>query len=307
MDLTRAMTIFVRVAQLGGFTRAAQSLRLSAPVVTAQVKQLEAHLGTTLLQRTTRRVRLTTDGAAYLPRAERLLQELAELESSVRGAAQVPSGLLRVDVPAAVGRHVIAPALPAFFRKYPDVVLELGSSDRPVDLLRENVDCVVRGGPALDESLIARRLPPLPIVTCASPDYLRRKGRPRHPDDLTSHQAVHFFSPRRPSEPTFDFSRDGVDLVVPVRAQVSCNDADTFVACALAGLGLIQQPVNTVVRQLLETGRLVRVLPEWDAGQLPLAVLYPADRHLSPRVRAFVEWVVSLYQPRGTRAPKVKA
>ena len=292
MDLIRSMEAFTRVARLGGFTPAARALDVSNATVTSLVQQLEGHLGVELLHRTTRRVTLTTDGAAALERVERLLQDVQELSDGVRGATRAAKGRLRVDVPASFGRHVLAPALPRFFAKYPGIQLELGSSDRPVDLLREGVDCVVRGGPAVDESLVAKKLKTLPVLTLAAPAYLRKHGTPKTPRELSKHRAVNFFSPRSGEVFAFDFARDGETLEVPIAHAVACNDADTMLACGVAGLGLLQAPRSAHVELLLRTRQLVRVLPEWDSGTLPLHVLYPPTRHLSARVRAFVDWLV---------------
>jgi LysR family transcriptional regulator, regulator for bpeEF and oprC len=292
MDLIRSMEAFTRVARHGGFTPAARALDVSNATITSLVQQLEAHLGVELLHRTTRRVTLTTDGAAALERVERLLQDVQELDESVRGATRAAKGRIRVDVPAAFGRHILAPALPQFFAKYPGIQLELGSSDRPVDLLREGVDCVVRGGPAFDESLVAKKLKALPIITCASPVYLRKYGIPKTPSDLSKHRAVNFFSPRSGEVFTFDFERAGEALEVPVAHAVACNDSDTLLACGVAGLGLLQTPRSAYVERLLRTKQLVRVLREWDSGTLPVFVLYPPTRHLTARVRAFVDWLV---------------
>lgn len=292
MDLLRSMDAFRQVARQGGFTAAANQLRVSNATVTTLVQHLEAHLGVTLLNRTTRKVSLTTDGAAALERVERLLQDVKELEDGVRGATRSAKGRLRIDVPAAFGRHVLAPALPRFFARHPGVQLEVGSSDRPVDLLREGVDCVVRGGTVFDESLVARRLKALPVVTLAAPSYLRRHGTPKTPEDCRRHRAVNFFSPRTGEVFTFDFERDGAATEVALPHAVACNDSDTFLACAVAGLGLIQTPRSAHVETLIRSRALVRVLPEWTCGSLPLFVLYPPTRHLSARVRAFVDWLV---------------
>lgn len=292
MDLIRSMDAFARVARLGGFTPAARALDVSNATVTSLVQQLEAHLGVALLHRTTRRVTLTTDGAAALERVERLLQDVQELHDGVRGATRAAKGRVRVDVPAAFGRHLLAPALPRFFAKYPGIQLELGSSDRPVDLLREGVDCVVRGGPAVDDSLVAKKLKTMPIITCASPGYLRRHGTPKTPGELSKHRAVNFFSPRTGEVYAFDFERNGEAFEVPVPHSVACNNGDTLLTCGLAGLGLLQTPRSSFVEGLLRTKQLVRVLPEWDSGTLPIFVLYPPTRHLTARVRAFVDWLV---------------
>lgn len=292
MDLLRALDAFRHVARQGGFSAAADTMRVSNATVTTLVQQLEAHLGITLLHRTTRKVSLTTDGAATLERVERLLQDVQELEDGVRGATRASRGRVRVDVPAAYGRHVLAAALPRFFAKYPHITLELGSSDRPVDLVREGVDCVVRGGPVIDETLIARRLKSLSIITAAAPGYLRRHGTPRTPEDCRRHRAVNFFSPRSGEVFAFDFAQGERTIEVPIPHAVACNDSDTLLGCAVSGLGLVQTPRSAYVESLLRARKLVRVLPEWDCGTLPVFVLYPPTRHLSARVRAFVDWLV---------------
>lgn len=295
MDRLVAMQTFVRVAELGSFTKAAEGLKLPNATVSMRVAQLEEHLRVKLLSRTTRRVSLTEDGAAYLERVQRLLNELAETESQLAGAAQSPRGRLRVDVPAAAGRHVLAPALPAFFARYPEVLLEIGSSDRPVDLLAEGVDCVIRGGLTHDEGLVARPLGFFEVVTCAAPSYLAKRGTPTTPQDLHAHACVNFFSAKTGRVFSFDFERDGEKLEITGPHQVAANDADTYLEAGLAGLGIMQSPRTRRLQELLDTGRLVTVLTDWSAGQLPLAVMYPRNRHLSARVRVFVDWVVELY------------
>lgn len=295
MDRLVAMQTFVRVAELGSFTKAAEGLKLPNATVSMRVAQLEEHLRVKLLSRTTRRVSLTDDGAAYLERVQRLLNELAEIESHLAGAMQRPRGRLRVDVPAAAGRHVLASALPAFFVRYPEVVLEIGSSDRPVDLITEGVDCVIRGGLTHDDSLVARPLGAFEVVTCAAPSYLARRGTPAVPQDLHAHQCVNFFSAKTGRIFPFEFVRGGEKLEITGSHQVAANDADTYVEAGLAGLGVMQAPRTRQLQELLDTGRLTALLTDWSAGQLPLVVMYPRNRHLSTRVRVFVDWVVELY------------
>jgi LysR family transcriptional regulator, regulator for bpeEF and oprC len=295
MDKLTAMQTFVRVAELGSFSKAAESLKLPNATVSVRVAQLEEQLQTKLLARTTRRVSLTESGAAYFERAQWLLKELSETESQLMGAAQNPRGRLRVDVAASAGRHVLAPALPDFLSRHPGITLELGSTDRPVDLLAEGVDCVVRGGLVHDEQLVARRLGAFGVVTCASPSYLSRHGTPRSPNELRQHQAVNFFSAKSGRTFAFDFERDGQTLQVQMPHRVSANDADTHMALALAGLGVVQCPHTLVIKQHIEAGRLVPILGEWNAGSLALYVMYPRNRYLSASVRVFVDWIVALY------------
>lgn len=295
LDRFRAMEVFAHVVQFGSFTRAAEALHLPKARVSTLVQALEAHLGVKLLNRTTRRLHLTDDGTAYHQRAVALLQEMQDLEGELSRAVRNPAGRLRVDVPATVGRHVIAPALPAFFRQHPQMALELGSSDRPVDLIAEGVDCVIRGGLVHDDSLVARKLGHLPVLTCAAPSYLASVGTPTTLQDLDRHMFVNFFSAKTGRVFAFDFD-DGRGVQQISRPHWVCaNDADTYVAAGVAGMGLMQSPCNRIVREHLRAGRLRPVLPQWDAGSLTLNVLYPRSRHLSARLRAFVDWVAALY------------
>jgi LysR family transcriptional regulator, regulator for bpeEF and oprC len=300
MDKLRAMHTFALVAELGSFTKAANALQLPNASVSTLVAQLEAHLQTKLLARTTRRLSLTDDGAAYLERVQRLLTEVGELESQLRGAQTSPRGRLRVDVPAATGRHVIAAALPQFFDKHPDISIEIGSSDRPVDLVMEGVDCVIRGGDVRDESLVARKLGAFKVITCASPSYIKQYGAPLSVEELqTQHIAVNFFSAKTGKIFALDFGDPhGVNTAVQLQHRAAANDADTHVALTCAGLGLAQLPLTHYVKGLLDNGSLVQVLPHLDAGQLPLYIMYPRSRHLSARLRVFVDWVIQLYARR---------
>lgn len=296
MDRLRGMEVFVRVVELGGFTRAAEALRLPKGTVTKLVQDLEAELGVRLLHRTTRRVQVTDDGAAYFEGAQRLLRDLVELDAAVTGAAARPSGRLRIDVPAAAGRHVIGPALPDFCARYPDIVVEVGSTDRPVDLLAEGVDCVIRGGLVHDESLAARKLGQYEVITCAAPAYLEAHGTPRTLDELDRHVAVNFFSAKTGRVFEFDFERGAEKRSLMLRHTVAANDADTHRELALAGLGLAQVPYTRYVDDLVRAGRLVPVLTEWSGGRMPLYAMYLRNRHPSARLRAFIDWAVALYE-----------
>lgn len=295
IDRFKSMEVFVRVVELASFSRAATALHLPKGRVTTVIQDLETHLGVRLLHRTTRRLSLTDDGMLYHQRAVSMLQEMNELEAALGHAVVTPAGRLRVDVPAAMGRHMIAPALPDFFRRYPQVVLELGSSDRPVDLIAEGVDCVIRGGLVHDESLVARHLGALAVVTCAAPDYLRRHGTPATLADLEQHRFVNFFSAKTGRVFPFDFRRAGEAHQISRPHWVAANDTDTYIAAAVAGMGLMQSPANRVMREHLASGRLAPVLPDWNAGTLPIVALYPRNRHLTAKVRVFIEWAAELF------------
>jgi DNA-binding transcriptional LysR family regulator len=298
MDQFAAMRAFVRVVEAGTFTRAASLLGTPKPTVTKLIQALEAHLRTKLLNRTTRRVTVTPDGAAYYERAVTLLADLEELDGSMTLLQATPKGRLRVDVSVSLALLVIIPALPDFHARYPDIQIELGVTDRPVDLIGENVDCVVRAGQLRDQSLIARRIAELPLITCAAPSYLARFGEPRHPTDLGSgHLVVNYSYPSTGGAYPLQFVRNE-EIEVKGRYAVSVNDGNAFVAAALVGLGVIQVPVF-MVREHLDAGRLRPVLSEWKTDPLPLHVVYAPNRHLSNKLRVFVDWIADVFAGHG--------
>ncbi|WP_397454420.1 LysR family transcriptional regulator [Pseudomonas versuta] len=291
MDRFNAMLVFTRIVELGGFARAADSLQMPRASVTVLIKQLEAHLGVQLLHRTTRQVSPTLDGAAYYQRCVCLLSDLEEAEGLFRGSQ--PKGKLRVDMPAAVGRLVVFPALPEFTRRYPLIELEVGLSDRPVDLIREGVDCVVRGGLTMDDSLVARPLVMMDQVTCASPDYLQAHGVPQSLEDLSGHQVVEYFSSVSGKRYGLEFQAGDEVRLIDLPKQVSVNSAEGYLAACMAGYGLVQTP-HYHVAQLVREGRLQEVLGDCLPPRLALTALYPQHRQLSSRVRVFVDWLVDL-------------
>lgn len=291
MDRFNAMLVFTRIVELGGFAKAADSLQMPRASVTVLIKQLEAHLGVQLLHRTTRQVSPTLDGAAYYQRCVHLLADLEEAEGLFR--SNQPKGTLRVEMPAAVGRLVVFPALPEFTGRYPLINLEIGLNDRPVDLIREGIDCVIRGGLTMDDSLVARPLVQMDQVTCASPAYLRAHGIPRSPDDLSGHQVVEYFSSASGKRYGLEFKFGNEVRLIDLPKQVSVNSAEGYLAACVAGYGLVQSP-HYHVAQLVREGRLQEVLSEHEPPPLALTALYPAHRQLSPRVRVFVDWLVNL-------------
>jgi DNA-binding transcriptional LysR family regulator len=295
MDQLTAMRAFVRVVEAGTFTRAAHSLEIPKPTITKLIQSLETHLRTKLLNRTTRRVTVTPDGAAYYERVVALLADLDELDGSMTLSQASPKGRLRVDVGASFALLVIIPALPDFHTKYPDIQLDLGVTDRPVDLISENVDCVVRAGELTDQSLVARRIAELPFITCAAPSYLARHGEPRTPSDLErDHHVVNFFHPRTGGAFSFHFVLGGEEIEVKGRHMVAVNDGNAYVAAALSGLGVIQVPLF-MVHEHLKTGALRQVLPEWTTDAMPVHVVFAPNRHLSTRLRVFVDWIAELF------------
>ena len=294
MDRLQAMQVFTRVVDTNSFTRAAETLDLPRASVTTIIQNLEAFLGTRLMHRTTRRLSLTPDGAAYYERCVRILADVEETEASFQSGNKKPHGKLRIDMPGSIGRLLVIPSLCEFHTRYPDIDLQLGLTDRPVDLLQEGVDCVVRVGALQDSSLVARRIGLFEGVTCAAPDYIKRAGVPASLQDLENHKAVNYFSSRTGRTLDWAFVVDGKEVEVKMKSIVSVNDADAYVTCGLEGFGLIQ-PALFMVLPHLRAGQLVEVLPELKPLPMPISAVYPHSRHLSPKVRVFVDWIAELF------------
>jgi DNA-binding transcriptional LysR family regulator len=294
MDQLSAMRAFVRVVETGNFTRAAQLLELPKPSVSKQVQLLESHLRTKLLNRTTRRVSVTADGAAYYERVVRILADMDELEGSMT-LLQAPKGRLRVDVSGPLAMLCIIPSLPEFHERYPDIQVEIGVTDRVVDLIGENVDCVIRAGTVADQSLVARRIGEMHFITCAAPSYLQRHGEPTHPRDFEAdHLVVGYFNATSPRPYPFNFSRDGERIEVRGRYIAAVNDSTAYVTAGVTGLGVIMAPTFVVDRQIAE-GMLRPVLSDWTTDPIPLHIAYSPHRHLSNKLRVFVEWVSEMF------------
>ena len=296
MDQIQAMRIFVRVVEAGTFTRAADSLNLPKATVTKHVQALEERLRVKLLNRTTRRVTVTPDGAAYYDRTVRLLTDLDDIEASMTNARANPRGRLRIDVGTSVAQLLIIPHLAEFHARYPDIQVDLGVSDRTVDLIGDNVDCVIRGGELSDQSLVARRIGNLEFITVAAPAYLERKGTPTHPLEIEEkHASVIYFSPQSGRHYPLEFRRgdESIDITGPY--QLSVNESNAHVTSIVAGLG-IGQITSWQAQRYLASGALVQLLPDWTQPLLPVYVVYPPNRHLSAKVRAFVDWAAELFQ-----------
>ena len=294
MDRFDAMRIFTRIVELRSFTQAAHDLGYPKATVTHAIKQLEARLHVRLLQRTTRQVTPTLDGDAYYQRCVRLLADLEETESVFTSAARQPAGKLRVDLHATLAMHFVMPVLDRFCARHPLIELEIGMGDRLVDLVREGVDCVLRVGELGDSSMVARRVALLEQMTCASPAYLAAHGTPRTLAELAGHRAVNFFSAQTGKTWPFDFKAGGQVHSVLLPGTVSVNNADAYHACCRAGMGLIQAP-RYHLEQALAAGELVEVLADLRPDPVPVSVLYPHLRQLSPRVRVFADWVAGLF------------
>jgi LysR family transcriptional regulator, regulator for bpeEF and oprC len=293
MDKLQAMQVFVRVVETGGVTRAADSLGVPKATATTLIQKLEATLGVRLLNRTTRRVSVTPDGAAYYDRCLAILSLVRDTEESLGKQHATPSGRLRVDVPTLMARSVFVPALPQFFARYPDIELALASSERRADLIEEGIDCAVWSGEIEESNFVARRVGFLYFATCAAPSYLEKHGRPEHPNDLVRHRCINHFSPRTGKVSDWVFSKGRVRVQTSLQGYVALEDENSYVAAAEAGLGIAQIPAF-VLKESMERGSLDLVLGDWFPEPSPLYVVYPQHRHLSGRIRVFVDWVAQM-------------
>ena len=288
------MQVFMRVAEAGSFVRAAKTLSLPSSTVTSTIKNLEKYLQVRLLNRTTRRVSLTPEGLQYLAQCREILSLIEHTESSLTDSVRRPQGRLRVDMPGGIAHFIVMPNLKDFYRLYPGIYLMIGVSDRQVDLVQEGVDCVIRTGELTDSTLVARPLGRFRWVTCASPDYLREHGIPETPEALLQHRAIHYFSGsgRRTNE--LRFTRGTEVLSIPVAGDVAVNETGLYIRLCLEGFGLAQLAEN-VISEKLQQGTLVEVLADWQPASVPVTMLYPHQRFLSPAVRVFADWVAGLF------------
>ncbi|MDQ0016498.1 DNA-binding transcriptional LysR family regulator [Variovorax boronicumulans] len=301
MDRFDGMRAFVRVVEAGSFTKAAGHLDMSRTTVTQLVQQLEAHLHLKLLNRTTRRVNVTTDGAAYYERVVRLLAELDDIESNLPGASTAPRGMLRVDVPSPLANIILVPALPAFHARFPDIQLEMGASDRKVDLIGENVDCVVRGGEIKDASLVARHVGDLQLGVYAAPSYLAQAGTPSHPDELLDprHRIVRY---RWANGLPYVMNKGDESVKIAGRYLLAIDDGNAYLTAGLAGLGVLWLPAY-MAREHAANGALVRLFTDWRIDPMPLYVAYAPNRYVRKPLRVFIDWIVELM---ALHAPRVR-
>jgi len=308
MDQLLALRVFVRIAETGAFARAADTLSIPRPTVTKLVQNLEEHLGTKLLQRTTRRVSLTPAGVVYYERASRLLGEVDDMDAQASSVRMQLRGRLRVDVGSSIANVILIPALPDFRKRYPDIALEIGVGDRPVDLIGDGVDGVIRSGSLADTSLVARRIAELAWVTCASPAYLRAHGTPRHPSELAAprdggaaprapgHLVAGYFSSLTGRPFPLHFVRGAETCTIDPQTSVGVNESTAHVSALLAGLG-VGQTFRFMADPLIRAGTLHAVLEDWSRPPQPLQLVYPSGRHLSAKLRAFSDWIAAVFEP----------
>lgn len=290
------LRIFVRVAELASFTQAAEQLGLLKGRVSAAVQQLEARLGTRLLQRTTRTVRLTSDGEQFLASARALLADAEQLQSMFQPATSGLRGRLRIDLPNTLARELVIPRLPEFLSLHPQLEVAISTTDRFVDIVQEGFDCVLRVGALADSELIVRPLGALPMANVASPAYLQAHGTPRSLDDLAQHRVVHYSGRLGTQGAGLEYVEGGERRLHPMRTALVVNSADAFQAACVAGLGIIQAPLRGV-QPLIEAGQLVALLPDYQAPALPVSLLYAHRQHVPPRVQAMLAWLAQLVEP----------
>ncbi|CAH1694746.1 Uncharacterized HTH-type transcriptional regulator YhjC [Hyphomicrobiales bacterium] len=293
MDRIELFRIFTRVVDCSSFTRAADTLGLPRSSVSAAVIELEDRVGARLLHRTTRKVAATQDGLDFYKRCLRLVADVEETENLFRQTDAGLTGKLRIDVPGRIGRLIIAPALPDFLDRHPGIDIDLGVTDRTINLIEDSIDCVLRVGALNNSGLIARPIGKLPLINVASPAYLDRCGVPKSPGDLASHWAVNYASPSTGRVEDWEWVEGDSLRTMPMRGRVTVNSGEAYIACCLAGLGLIQIPAYDVKRHL-DAGELVAVMPQYCAEPMPMTLLYPHRHHLSRRLQVFADWLEPL-------------
>jgi DNA-binding transcriptional LysR family regulator len=295
MNQLLAMRVFIRIAEAGTFVKAANSLNIPKPTVTKLIQTLEAHLGVKLLRRTTRRVTVTPEGALYHEHATHFIAELEEMDRLVAGMKAQPKGLLRIDIGSSLANIVLIPLLADFRQRYPDIQLHVGVSDRAVDLISDGVDCVIRGGVLAESSLVARRIADLEYITCASTSYLEAHGTPSHPRDLEQgHHLAGYFSSLtgRPFPLVFEKAQEKVAIATD--NAFSVNESTAHLTALLQGHG-IGPTFAFMARPPIKRGSLVSLLDDWPRPSQPIQLVYPGNRHLSAKLRVFVDWAVEAF------------
>lgn len=304
MDRLRMMQIFLRVVDARSFAGAAKSLSMPRSTVSRAIQNLESAVGVSLLQRTTRMLGVTPNGSVYYDHCQLILGEIDNLDFNLSGAVLPARGTLRVDMTASFARMIVLPAMHDFQAQYSDLALVITLSDRPVHLVEEGVDCVIRAGtPAVSPLLIARTIGSFEWVTCAAPTYLARHGAPASLAELAQHQTIEFHSGRSGRATDWHFIVDGKEIAVPVHGSLAVNDTDAYMRCGLEGLGLIRI-ARYLAQPHLASGRLVEVLAQYGSPSVPLSVMYPQSRHVPPAVRAFVAWIATRWQSAALAPPQ---
>jgi LysR family transcriptional regulator, regulator for bpeEF and oprC len=293
MDRLFSMRMFVRVVEASSFARAAESMQLPPATASRLVQALESHLNVKLLNRTTRNVSVTEEGMAYYERCVRVLSEIDDMDAVASSARKIPQGRIKVSLPASLAKGVLIPALPGFFASYPEIEVELSMSDRRVDLVEEGVDCAIRVGPIEDLAMVAKQVGEMSRITCASPAYLEKYGEPKTLKDLEQHVAVNYvWNNGRLRQ--WEFMVDGAVEMVSMKGMVAVNDADSYLACGLAGLGIVSAADYTV-GEFVRNGALKEILTWFKAPPRPVSMIYHQNRHIPNKMRVFVDWFAQAY------------
>ncbi|PTR19763.1 LysR family transcriptional regulator [Pseudomonas sp. GV085] len=290
MELLQSMRLFARLAELGSFTKAAESLDIGRPQVTRYIQELETSLGVRLFQRTTRKVALTTEGERFYERVQEILADISAATSMFDRTGATLVGRLRVDIPTAFAQLKFIKSLKEFTGIFPGIDMVLGVTDRAVDLIGEGIDCALRIGDLPDSTLIARPIAMATMVTCAAPEYLSEHGEPETPDDLTSHRGVNFLSGQSNRTLPWHFSVKGQDRAFVSNSGVTVTESNAYVQCGVSGFGIIQAP-GIAVAEYLDSGVLVEILRPYRPAPRPVSMLYPSRTHLAPQVQVFIKWL----------------
>jgi LysR family transcriptional regulator, regulator for bpeEF and oprC len=293
MDRLQAMEVFTRVVETNSFSKAAELLDLPRGSVSNLIQGLEQHVGVRLLNRTTRQVSVTEDGAVYYERCVNILSEISDAESSLSNKRQSPTGTIRVDTSGTLAKALLLPALGDFYEKYPHIDVRLGLADRNIDLIQDGVDCVIRMGTLEESSLVARRIGNSRITTCASPAYLDSHGTPATLEELQGHRAVNYVSARSGKTFPFEYEVNGEIVKVSLDGALAVNDGTVYITAGALGYGIIQ-PSRFMVADMIERGDLREILTAYSIPSTPLSIVYPHRRNLSSRVRAFTDWMTEL-------------
>ncbi|MFD1801440.1 LysR family transcriptional regulator [Mixta tenebrionis] len=295
MDRFSALKVFTRVVEANSFTRAADSLNMPNATISKTIQQLESHLGVCLLQRTTRRITVTPEGREYYEKALRILKDLEEIDASFKSVRNKPKGHLRIAIGGSTARDVLIPLLADFMTSYPEIRIDLAVADKPADLISSNIDCAVRGGSMDDSTLIARKIGEAALITCATPDYLRRYGIPATPDELQNgHRLISYLSPASGRAFPFRFEHNGIATEIKTQHHLGINESNAHIAAGEAGLGIVQTFTYSV-RNELASGALVEILSKWRPASYPFHLIYAQSRHVPPRLRVFIEWLAEAF------------
>lgn len=295
MEFIDKLRVFIAVADQQSFARASEALGMYRPRVSSAVTALEKEVGARLFHRTTRKTTLTREGTAFYDQARATLTAVGDARNFFDGGSSIPKGRVRVDMSNSIARSTIIPRLRQFKEAYPDVDVILGVSDQQADLITEGIDCVLRLGQLGTTSMVSRVVSRVRVITCAAPGYLARNGEPQTLEELKQHQAVMYFHGKDRRVMDWQYVVDGIPTTVRMPSSVLVNDHEAYVSCAVNGLGVAQMP-EIGIREQLSTGALVPILQKFDGGERPLSLLYPARTHLPLQVRAFMDWVISVFE-----------